>query len=128
MIAAQEVRDETDKSVEREPRLKIWVCYGTLGTDGVGNVVRIDNIIDGLEGALTTTKQQRENTQVQFETAKEEIKKPFAKEEELKQKEARLNELNALLNVDKKENDLVDDAPDEGNNSPSKKPIDRDAR
>ena len=101
---------------------------GTLGTDGVGNVMRIDNIIDGLEGTLTTTKQQRENTQVQFETAKEEIKKPFAKEEELKQKEARLNELNALLNVDKKENDLVDDAPDEGNNSPSKKPIDRDAR
>lgn len=101
---------------------------GTLGTDGVGNVMRIDNIIDGLEGALTTTKQQRENTQVQFETAKEEIKKPFAKEEELKQKEARLNELNALLNVDKKENDLVDDAPDEGDASPSKKPIDRDAR
>ena len=101
---------------------------GTLGTDGVGNVVRIDNIIDGLEGTLITTKQQRENTQVQFETAKEEIKKPFAKEEELKQKEARLNELNALLNVDKKENDLVDDAPDEGDASPSKKPIDRDAR
>ena len=101
---------------------------GTLGTDGVGNVMRIDNIIDGLEVTLTTTKQQRENTQVQFETAKEEIKKPFAKEEELKQKEARLNELNALLNVDKKENDLVDDAPDEGDASPSKKPIDRDAR
>lgn len=101
---------------------------GTLGTDGVGNVVRIDNIIDGLEATLNTTKQQRENTQMQFETAKEEIKKPFVKEEELKQKEARLNELNALLNVDKKENDLVDDVPDATDSSPSKVPVDRDAR
>ena len=50
-----------------------------------------------------------ENTKKQFETAKNEVEKPFAKEDELNAKLARLNELNALLNLDKRENELVGD-------------------
>lgn len=85
-----------------------------LGDDSHGNIVRIDNGIERFEEALADTKNSLENTEKQFETAKQEIEKPFAKEEELKAKTARLDELNILLNMDKKENEIVGGEPDEG--------------
>lgn len=85
---------------------------GVLGTDAIGNITRIDNVIDGLEDMLTRTKALRDTTETQLANAKEQLEKPFAKDEELKQKEARLRELNALLNVDKRENEMVDEEPD----------------
>ena len=85
-----------------------------LGDDAHGNIVRIDNGIERFEEALADTKNSLENTEKQFETAKQEIEKPFAKEEELKAKTARLDELNILLNMDKKENEIVGGEPDEG--------------
>ena len=85
-----------------------------LGDDPHGNIVRIDNGIERFEEALADTKNSLENTEKQFETAKQEIEKPFAKEEELRAKTARLDELNILLNMDKKENEIVGGEPDEG--------------
>ena len=85
-----------------------------LGDDSHGNIVRIDNGIERFEETLADTKNSLENTEKQFETAKQEIEKPFAKEEELKVKTARLDELNILLNMDKKENEIVGGEPDEG--------------
>ena len=85
-----------------------------LGDDSHGNIVRIDNGIERFEETLADTKNSLENTEKQFETAKQEIEKPFAKEEELKAKTARLDELNILLNMDKKENEIVGGEPDEG--------------
>lgn len=85
-----------------------------LGDDAHGNIVRIDNGIERFEETLADTKNSLENTEKQFETAKQEIEKPFAKEEELKAKTARLDELNILLNMDKKENEIVGGEPDEG--------------
>ncbi|WP_390498336.1 N-6 DNA methylase [Mediterraneibacter gnavus] len=85
-----------------------------LGDDAHGNIVRIDNGIERFEETLADTKNSLENTEKQFETAKQEIEKPFAKEEELKAKTARLDELNILLNMDKKENEMVGGEPDEG--------------
>ena len=85
-----------------------------LGDDSHGNIVRIDNGIERFEEALADTKNSLENTEKQFETAKQEIEKPFAKEEELRAKIARLDELNILLNMDKKENEIVGGEPDEG--------------
>lgn len=85
-----------------------------LGDDAHGNIVRIDNGIERFEEALADTKNSLENMEKQFETAKQEIEKPFAKEEELKAKTARLDELNILLNMDKKENEIVGGEPDEG--------------
>ena len=85
-----------------------------LGDDSHGNIVRIDNGIERFEETLADTKNSLENTEKQFETAKQEIEKPFAKEEELKTKTARLDELNILLNMDKKENEIVGGEPDEG--------------
>ena len=85
-----------------------------LGDDAHGNIVRIDNGIERFEEALADTKNSLENTEKQFETAKQEIEKPFAKEEELRAKTTRLDELNILLNMDKKENEIVGGEPDEG--------------
>ena len=85
-----------------------------LGDDAHGNIVRIDNGIERFEEALADTKNSLENTEKQYETAKQEIEKPFAKEDELRAKTARLDELNILLNMDKKENEIVGGEPDEG--------------
>ena len=74
-----------------------------LGDDAHGNIVRIDNGIERFEEALADTKNSLENTE-----------KQFAKEEELRAKTARLDELNILLNMDKKENEIVGGEPDEG--------------
>ena len=84
-----------------------------LGADVYGNVTRMDNVIDGIAGKLKTASAELTETQVQMENAREEMKAPFAKETELKEKEARLKELNILLNMDQKDRSLIDDAPDE---------------
>ena len=62
-----------------------------------------------------------DNIKKQFETAKVDVERPFPQEEELQTKTARLNELNALLNVDKRENEIVGGEPDEGEELPEKK-------
>lgn len=84
-----------------------------LGTDTFGNITRIDNCIDHLAGDLEKTKNNLAETEKQLETAKESLKEPFSREQELQEKQARLNELNALLNVDKTDNEIVDEEPDE---------------
>ncbi len=112
---------------EYEVKLKGHFTHSvSLGTDVYGNITRIDNAIDNLETRLNQAKADLENTKTQLETAKVEVEKPFAQEEELKQKMARLNELNALLNVDKRENEIVGGEPDEGE-QPTKN-RDRDCR
>ena len=71
-----------------------------------------------------TCVEQLENTQVQLENAKAEVQKPFPQEEELAAKTARLNELNALLNLDKTENEIVDG--ERGEEETQKATIDRE--
>ena len=85
----------------------------SLGTDAVGNITRIDNAIEKIPERLEAKKQELETVIQQFDTAKKEVEKPFDKEEELTEKTNRLNVLNGLLNVDKRENELVDGAPDD---------------
>ena len=80
----------------------------TLGTDIFGNIQRLDNALGAFEERMAACVKQLENTHVQLENAKVEVQKPFPQEEELKSKTERLNELNALLNLDKKENEIVD--------------------
>ena len=88
--------------------------FVSLGTDTFGNITRLDNALEGLAKRLETNEQELENVRKQFETAKVDVEKPFVQEEELKVKTERLNELNALLNVDKRENEIVGGEPDEG--------------
>lgn len=96
----------------------------TLGTDIFGNIQRLDNTLSSFEERMTACANQLENTRVQLENAKAEVQKPFPQEEELAAKTARLNELNALLNLDKKENEIVDG--ERGDEEPSRSSDDRE--
>ncbi|MFR6065368.1 MAG: DEAD/DEAH box helicase family protein [Eubacterium sp.] len=93
----------------------------SLGTDAIGNITRIDNAIEKIPERLEAKKQELTTLEQQFATAKAEVEKPFGKEEELTEKTNRLGVLNGLLNVDKRENELVDGAPDEGDSVPAPK-------
>ena len=99
----------------------------TLGTDTFGNITRLDNALDNLSKRLETAVQELGNTKRQLETAKLDVGKPFAQEEELKTKTARLDELNILLNMDKRENEIVGSEIEEGEETgitPQKKAVD----
>jgi len=110
---------------EYKVRLKGELGYPvTLGTDTFGNITRLDNVLEGLLKRLEMNEMELDNIKKQFETAKVDVERPFPQEEELKAKTDRLNELNALLNVDKRENEIVGGEPDEGEEPPEKKPRD----
>ena len=110
---------------EYKVRLKGELGYPvTLGTDTFGNITRLDNALEGLPKRLEMNEMELDNIKKQFETAKVDVERPFPQEEELKTKTDRLNELNALLNVDKRENEIVGGEPDEGEEPPEKKPRD----
>ncbi len=99
----------------------------TLGTDIFGNIQRLDNAIESFPERLKNCRALLANVHTQLEAAKVEVEKPFSREEELKAKSARLDELNILLNLDKKENEIVDGdrADDTDGDRP---PTSRDAR
>ena len=112
-------------TMERTYKVKIRGAASrtiSLGTDPAGNITRIDNAIEKISDNLEAVKAELEGLEKQFEVAKEEVKKPFSKEQELKEKTDRLNVLNDLLNVDKRDNELADDAPDEGEELPDRNP------
>ena len=89
--------------------LKGALSHGVaLGSDIHGNITRIDNMLSSLENKCETVKQTLESTIQQRENAKAELGKPFAMEEELKEKNRRLAELNALLNLDEKDAVILD--------------------
>ena len=85
----------------------------TLGTDVFGNLQRMDNMLETLPMKEQACLEQLSNLQNQLETAKVEVQKPFPREEELKVKVARLEELNTLLDLDHKEAEITDAEPDE---------------
>ena len=91
-----------------------------IGSDIFGNILRLDHLLDGMEDRMRACKEQLENTKLQLENAKLEVDKPFPQEEELKTKSARLDELNILLNLDKRENEIVDGDRDEQEEVPDR--------
>ena len=95
----------------------------TLGADVFGNITRLDNALENLAGSLQTEQSRLEETKGQLENARAELQMPFAREEELAEKSARLNELNILLKVDEKDKTLIDSAPDEGEEPPARKVV-----
>ena len=79
----------------------------------------------GFEERQIYYQEQLENTKTQLVNAKQEVEKPFPQEDELKRKSARLDELNILINMDKRENEIVDgemaeDEPAQGRDSPDR--------
>ena len=102
-------------------RFKLTLCF-----DGFEKLFKIS-----MQGTLTykvglgtdvfgNYKEKLKNLEIQVELAKQEVEKPFPREEELKAKSARLDQLNILLNMDKRENEIVDGMQDEGEIQPQR--------
>ena len=92
-----------------------------LGSDALGNLTRIENELSKLPARLEAAKTKKAETIVQLETAKEEIKKPFAFEDELKEKTERLNALNIELNLNEKDTSVMDTEPEQTEEQPERK-------
>ena len=95
----------------------------TLGIDVFGNIQRMDNLLESLPLKEQACREKLSDLHNQLETAKVEVLKPFPREEELQTKLARLEELNALLNMDKREPEVVaeTEAPDNSQQPPTRK-------
>ena len=92
-----------------------------LGADALGNLNRIENELSKLPARLEAAKTKKAETIAQLETAKEEIKKPFAFEDELKEKTERLNALNIELNLNEKDTSVMDTEPEQTEEQPERK-------
>lgn len=92
-----------------------------LGSDALGNLTRIENELSKLPARLEAAKTKKAETIAQLETAKEEIKKPFAFEGELEEKTERLNALNIELNLNEKDTSVMDTEPEQTEEQPERK-------
>ena len=80
-----------------------------LGTDPLGNIIRLDNSLNNFPERITSAENELTTLHQQQAAAQIEVEKPFPQEEELAEKSARLAELNAQLDVDEKSHDPEQD-------------------
>ena len=92
-----------------------------LGSDALGNLTRIENELAKLPVRLEAAKTRKEETLEQLANAKTEVQKPFAFEDELKEKTERLNALNIELNLDEKDTSVMDTEPEQTEEQPERK-------
>ena len=98
---------------EHQAVLRAELSYPvSLGDDARGNITRLDNAIDNFADRIADAENALQNLEQQKQAAEVEVAKPFAQEEELAEKSARLAELNALLNIDR-DRSSSQDAPEE---------------
>ena len=80
-----------------------------LGTDIRGNIIRIDNVLEGFGESLKSCEANLSSVQAQLEAAKGEVNRPFVQEQEYAEKQARLKEVDILLNMDMHYQVIMDD-------------------
>ncbi len=80
-----------------------------LGTDPLGNIIRLDNSLNNFPERITAAENELATLHQQQAAAQIEVEKPFPQEEELAEKSARLAELNAQLDVDEKSHEPEQD-------------------
>ena len=98
---------------EHQAVLRAELSYPvSLGDDARGNITRLDNAIDNFADRIADAENALQNLEQQKQAAEVEVAKPYAQEEELAEKSARLAELNALLNIDR-DRSSSQDAPEE---------------
>ena len=100
-------------SISREYRLTLShkMSYTvSLGGDLHGNITRMDNALAGIEAQQAASAELLANAKAQLAAAQEQVSRPFPQEDELRIKSARLDELNIALNLDKRDNENLDDA------------------
>ena len=95
-----------------------------LGSDALGNMTRIENELAKLPARLEDAKTRKEDTLAQLANAKTEVEKPFAFEEELKEKNDRLNTLNIELDLDEKDTSVIDIEPEQSEEQLERKSTD----
>lgn len=121
LITCKSIQDSTQQNIGEYRGFKMLASYDSfyqmhtiflmknlahkveLGSDVFGNITRLDNVINGISKKLEIKKNLLENTLNQLENAKEEVKRPFDKEDELQEKSNRLSELNKELDIGNKE-------------------------
>ena len=97
-----------------------------LGSDALGNLTRIENELAKIPVKLEVAKTKRTETVEQLQTAKAEVEKPFAFEDELREKAERLNALNIELNLNEKDRSVMDTEPDQSEEQPERKCANRE--
>ena len=97
-----------------------------LGSDALGNLTRIENELAKIPIKLEVAKTKRTETIEQLQTAKAEVEKPFAFEDELREKTERLNALNIELNLNEKDRSVMDTEPDQSEEQPERKCANRE--
>ncbi len=97
-----------------------------LGSDALGNLTRIENEIGKIPARLEAAKTRKAETLEQLANAKTEVLKPFAFEDELKEKNDRLNALNIELNLDEKDTPVMDTEPEQTEEQLERKTQDRE--
>ena len=97
-----------------------------LGSDALGNLTRIENELAKIPVKLEVAKTKRTETVEQLQTAKAEVEKPFAFEDELREKTERLNALNIELNLNEKDRSVMDTEPDQSEEQPERKCANRE--
>ena len=106
-LSFNKVSREYEMEIRNVMRYKV-----SLWADALGNIKRIDNALEGIEKRLLNVTDEYQNVIKQYENAKLQVEEPFALEEELMQKTKRLDELNILLNMDKKDIPVTDEIPE----------------
>ena len=105
---------------EHQAVLRAELSYPvSLGDDARGNITRLDNAIDNFADRIADAENALQNLEQQKQAAEVEVAKPFAQEEELSEKSARLAELNALLNIDRSS---AQDSPEKTEEAPTIRP------
>lgn len=97
-----------------------------LGSDALGNLTRIENELAKIPIKLEVARTKRTETIEQLQTAKAEVEKPFAFEDELREKTERLSALNIELNLNEKDRSVMDTEPDQSEEQPERKCANRE--
>ena len=114
------LREFVEKIVVHQAVLRAELSYPvSLGDDARGNITRLDNAIDNFTDRIADAENALQNMEQQKQAAEVEVAKPFAQEEELAEKSARLSELNALLNIDRSS---AQDSPEKAEETPTTRP------
>ena len=103
-------------SITRNIKLKLKNKYSyiiDLGVDSNGNITRINNCLENIEKGIPLEREKLDNTKMQLENAKVESQKEFPQEQELKDKQRKLDSINAELKINDNDHEMLGDEQEE---------------
>lgn len=103
-------------SITRNIKLKLKNKFSytiDLGVDANGNITRINNCLENISRDIPLEREKLDNTKLQLENAKVESQKEFPQEQELKEKQRKLDEINAELKINDDDHEILGDEQEE---------------